>query len=68
MSINKFGTARDLSALGQIKDDIETIMDDSSTTRSHQITFEKELKVIHTKLNSLTEYLKETLENPIDGK
>ena len=68
MSINKFGTTREESALGQIKDDIETIMDDLSTTRSHQITLEKEQNVIHTELTSLTAYLKERLTNPIDGK
>ena len=68
MSINKFGTTREVSAFGQIKDDIETIMDDLSTTRSHQITFERELKVIHTKLTYLTAYLKERLKNPIDEK
>ena len=65
MSINKFVTTREVSALGQIRDDIETIMDDLSTTRSHQITFEKELKVIHTELTSLTAYLKERLKNPV---
>ena len=65
MSINKFGTTREESALGQIKDDIETIMDDLSTIRSHQITLEKELSAIHTKLNSLTAYLKERLKNPV---
>ena len=68
MSINTFGSTREADDLGQIKDDIETIMEDLSTTRLYLTKFERVLQGILSDLRSVKlDLIKET-KTPMKNK